>query len=88
MPQNVILHTNLSILNAKICLTYGPQEENEKVLIGMSIIRKGGGGLSLRVDVINPFTLCAKLLRSVPKFYALKKLLKSWAQSVRACHRA
>ena len=31
---------------------------------------------------MNPFTLCAKLLRSGQNFYALKKLLKSWAQSV------
>ena len=32
-----------------------------------------------RVDFINPFTLCIKLLRSAPNSYALKKLLKSWA---------
>ena len=40
------------------------------------------------VDFINPFTLYAKLLRSAPNFYTLKKLLEIWLQSVRAWRRA
>ena len=40
-----------------------------------------------RADFINPFTLCAKLLCSTMNFYTLKKLLKSWAQSVRGLER-
>ena len=40
------------------------------------------GYLETKTHFINPFTLCTKLLRPEPNFYALNKLLKSWAQSV------
>ena len=44
--------------------------------INLKITRPG-------VDFINPFKLYPKLLRSELNFLCLKKLLKSWAQSVK-----
>ena len=39
--------------------------------------------MGLGVDIINCFTLYAKLLRLAQNFCASEKLLKSWAQSVK-----
>ena len=51
-------------------------------------LKRGKNLLRPGVDFIIPFMFCAKLLRSALNFYAFKKLLKSWAQSIRAWGRA
>ena len=71
-------HVTLSTIRKKINLPCTLVKFSSNFVFRV-FLRGGGGFICLPpgVHFINPFTLCAKLLRSAQNFYALKKLPKS-----------